>query len=123
MPIRKTRGRVTIEIPDDLPVLHARQSSGWRDAGKAGGWFVYAMYEADRRVKPPLYVGVTGNLYERLSTHRRRQAWWPLVGDIVIERFADRGDAYDAEDRRIYVLQPLFNTACNIHTPRSEATA
>ncbi|MEU9805050.1 hypothetical protein [Mycobacterium sp. NPDC050853] len=120
---RKSRGRITIEIPDDVLVVHAQDSAAWRRLDKAEGWFVYSMYEANRRIVPPLYVGVTGHLYQRLSAHRRQQAWWPIVGDIVIEHFTDRSDAYDAEDRRIYVLQPLFNTVCNIHTPRSEATA
>ncbi|OBK04681.1 hypothetical protein A5746_10310 [Mycolicibacterium conceptionense] len=88
--------------------------------GAAGGWFVYTAWEANRRIVPPLYVGFTGNLHQRLSTHRREQAWWPLVGDIVIEHFSDKLVALNAEEDRIFVLEPLFNKASNRHTPRSE---
>lgn len=119
---RKSRGRITIEIPDGLPVVHAQDSPTWRRMGKSAGWFVYTVYEANRRIVPPLYIGVTGDLCERLSTHRRRQAWWPIAGDIVIEHFANRADAYEAEHDRIYVLQPLFNTVNNLHTPRAGET-
>jgi hypothetical protein len=98
-------------------------SPRWRREGKATGWWVYTLYAEHPRVKPPLYVGFTGRLCDRLSHHRSHQEWWPLVGDIVIERFADRFDALEAEDRRIFKLQPLFNIAGNAHKPRFDPAA
>lgn len=99
-------------------IVGPTDSPRWRREGKAVGWWVYTLYAEHPRVKPPIYVGFTGHLCDRLSNHRSDRAWWPLVGDIVIERFDDRGDALEAEDRRIFKLQPLFNIAGNTHTPR-----
>lgn len=73
------------------------------------GWHVYVAYDELRRCKYPLYVGVTGELYERLSHHRRRSPWFPLAGSILIHRFDSRVSAYEAEDRLIYTLQPMLN--------------
>lgn len=98
-------------------ILSAGDPSGWFRMSRDDGWFVYTLHADHSRVVPPLYVGMTGHLYDRLSHHRRQQAWWPLVGDIVIEKYATRADAAEAEERAIYALQPLFNTVGNIHTP------
>ncbi len=103
--------------------LIAGRPSGWYQLSKTADWFVYTMYESQRRIKPPLYVGVTSSIYERLSQHRKRQAWWPLVGDIDVETFGNKEDAYEAEDRRIYELKPLLNIANNLHTPRLEVSS
>lgn len=102
--------------------LNGGRPSGWRETGKTADWFVYAMYESQGRVKSPLYVGVTKQLYTRLAQHRRVQAWWPLVGRIAVQPFASQEEAYEAEERLIYLLRPLFNSVNNIHAPTREVT-
>lgn len=89
----------------------------WRREGKNAPWFVYTLHAAERRVRPPLYVGVTGRLYERLINHRRHQAWWPLAGRLSVIRFDNRSDAYEAEHDLIATTRPLFNIAGNPHSP------
>jgi predicted GIY-YIG superfamily endonuclease len=102
----------------------ATNPGGWRYARNGDDfWFVYTMYEAQWRIDTPLYVGVTHQLYERLSHHRRRQVWWPLVGEIVVEHFNDRAAAFEAEERHIHAMRPLFNIVGNVHTPELEVAA
>ena len=103
-------------------IVHGDDQPSWRriDKEHPGGWFVYTVFEAQLRVAPPLYVGLTSQLCTRLSHHKRHRAWWPLAGGIVVEPFPNRADASEAEDRRIYALAPLFNTVGNIHRPPLE---
>lgn len=100
--------------------LSASRPSGWREVGKTADWFVYATYESQGRVKPPLYIGVTKQLYMRLAQHRRVQAWWPLVGNITVQPFGNKEDAYEAEELLIYLLRPMFNSVNNVHRPTPE---
>lgn len=104
-----------------LQIINASDPSSWRRLSRPGWWFVYTMHESQRRISVPLYVGMTGDLYRRLSIHRRDRVWWPLVGDIVLERFASKQDAAEAEELRIHKLRPLFNITGNVHaTPAKD---
>ncbi|OYN76827.1 hypothetical protein [Mycolicibacterium sphagni] len=98
----------------------ANTPSDWFRISRTPGWFVYTMYESAGRIAAPLYVGMTKHPYARLSHHRRLQVWWPLVGDIVIERYDSESDAAEAEERYIHWWKPLFNVTGNVHTPQQE---
>lgn len=102
--------------------LDINSAPDWRREGKNSAWFVYTIHATERRVQHPLYVGVTGRLYERLIHHRRHQAWWPLAGRLSVIRFDNRSDAYEAEFQLINETTPLFNKAGNPHTPAPETT-
>jgi predicted GIY-YIG superfamily endonuclease len=104
----------------DVISIQAARPDTWITEGRTAPWHVYVMYEEHWRIETPLYVGVTSQLYDRLSHHRRDRDWWPLVGEIAIVRFGAKADAYEAEEMLIRDLRPLFNVAGNLHTPALE---
>ncbi|ORA25192.1 GIY-YIG nuclease family protein [Mycobacterium aquaticum] len=112
--------RERIPLGDDLLVttLNARHLPPRRGQDAVHGqWAVYTVYESQRRIRVPLYVGVTKNMPERLHQHRRDKIWWPLAGDIKVHGyFHNREDAYEAEEQQIHALQPLLNVVANQHT-------
>jgi predicted GIY-YIG superfamily endonuclease len=82
-----------------------------------GQWVVYTIYDAERSMRVPLYVGVTSSAKERFKQHRMNSVWWRLSGEITLHGFYDnKADAYDAEGQQIHALQPLLNTVHNTHT-------
>lgn len=66
---------------------------------------VYRFYDAADRL---LYVGLTLNLKQRLSAHRRR-AWWPEVTRQRIEWFEGRREAKAAERAALASEAPIHN--------------
>lgn len=84
-------------------------------------WVVYTIWDSHRRMRVPLYVGVTHNCRERLKQHRKA-VWWPLAGDITIHGpYATQADGLEAEEQQIHALQPLVNIVANVHTPPRES--
>jgi predicted GIY-YIG superfamily endonuclease len=66
-------------------------------------WIVYRLYDEDERL---LYVGMTGNLYGRLSAHCRR---FHEVKWYTAEEYPDWGTARRAEGRAIATENPFYN--------------
>lgn len=90
-------------------------SSEWRRIYTPGYWYVYIL-NTDRIRRHPVYVGMTGNILNRLSQHRRTKAWWPLVDRIIVDRCDSQVDALELEEQFIYRMKPLFNVVSNQHT-------
>jgi hypothetical protein len=58
-----------------------------------------------------LYVGISGELPKRLTTHNRRQPWWRKVARSTYEHFETREAAREAERKAIRGDHPRFNRA------------
>lgn len=56
-----------------------------------------------------LYVGMTGNLPQRLANHRRRQPWHRVQTHVVVTECPDRRSAESMEARQIRKLWPANN--------------
>jgi len=56
-----------------------------------------------------LYVGMTGNVGNRLSQHFKEREWALLIGDIQLFAYSSRYKAEDAEQEFIRKFQPPFN--------------
>lgn len=78
---------------DDRPLVH-------------GPTLVYRFYASDGAL---LYIGVTGRLDERITAHRRKAEWWPLVASLVTEWQPNMWTALDAERAAICAEAPAFN--------------
>lgn len=89
------------------------QPEQWKRINMPGGWFCYLIYS--HRVENPLYVGCTGNIFARLSWHRRMKAWWPLADSIIVDLSDTREESLRDERARITKMQPLFNIVGNRH--------
>ena len=72
--------------------------------------YLYRLYADDDRL---LYVGVSGNLVERLRKHSHRpphgKAWYGQVAYCTVEAFPSMGLALNAEREAIRVERPLYN--------------
>jgi predicted GIY-YIG superfamily endonuclease len=71
-----------------------------------GRHVVYRHLSADGEL---LYVGVTGDPYERMKAHRRTSSWWPQVARLVIRVYPSRRAALDAERHAIASESPRYN--------------
>lgn len=80
----------------------------WRELTIPGGWYVYTMFGASR---PPLYIGMTGNLARRLAQHARTKPWWRQVDHIIVGLADSEADAREWETRYIRLAQPVYNIA------------
>lgn len=68
------------------------------------------VYEAMTSTVVHLYVGVTGNLENRMMAHRMGP-WFRSMAYLRLTVFADRKDAYSFETQRIKETQAMFNLA------------
>lgn len=75
---------------------------------------LYRFYDVQGEL---LYVGITGNIQNRMGQHRATQAWWDLVGTMTVQRFDSRKESEIAERTAIRDESPIFNTAR--HSPSS----
>ena len=69
---------------------------------------LYRLYDAEDRL---LYVGISGDLKERLKTHASLKPWWPDVVRKTVQWYATRADAAEAEIKAIGSERPLHNVA------------
>lgn len=67
------------------------------------------MYRAYAEDGGLLYVGVTGDIEERLRGHAQSSDWFPLAKRIETEAYETRRLALDAEYRAIVDEGPLHN--------------
>ena len=60
-----------------------------------------------------LYVGISLNVFARLSQHRRDKDWWDEITNITVSHFDTREQALDAEAKAIKEENPMYNIAMN----------
>ena len=68
--------------------------------------FVYRVYDADARL---IYVGETGNLFQRLDTHAMQTWWAPQVAHVKATVYPSRELALAAERACIRHEDPRWN--------------
>lgn len=69
---------------------------------------LYQLYSEDLQL---LYVGITDNVYRRLSEHEATQEWWSQVHGVRLEKFNQSGLINRAERQAIRNEHPLYNVA------------
>ena len=67
---------------------------------------LYRHYGFDGKL---LYVGVSNNILNCWTSHKRKATWADLVAVITVDHFATREDAEDAEAHAIITERPRFN--------------
>jgi hypothetical protein len=76
---------------------------------RAGSWGptqLYRFYDSEFRL---LYIGVTGRLVDRITQHRTKAEWWPLVAYLETEWHQSMYWALEAERAAIADEFPSFN--------------
>lgn len=68
---------------------------------------LYRLYDAEGLL---LYIGMTGNLTQRLSQHQSDKSWWNEVAAIKVQRwFGNRDELALAELTAIRTEDPRYN--------------
>ena len=94
-------------------------------------WFyVYRYFDEAENL---LYVGVTGDPYQRWTQHRRNQPWADEIDTVSLEQFAFADLAYAREREVIRAESPAYNvkstewheaeTVAKLTAARAEARA
>lgn len=78
------------------------------------GCVVYRCYDADERL---LYIGSTGNSYNRFTVHQRKTRWWPEVARIAMAKQPDIETARRVEALAILAEKPLRNRSLDKERP------
>ncbi len=60
-----------------------------------------------------LYVGISLNVFARISQHKREKHWFDEVSDISVSHFDTRDEALDEEAKAIKQEFPKYNIAMN----------
>tara|TARA_B100001559_G_scaffold270296_2_gene238257 strand:- start:23 stop:589 length:567 start_codon:yes stop_codon:yes gene_type:complete len=60
-----------------------------------------------------LYVGISLNVFARISQHKRDKDWFDQITNITVEHFDTREKALDAEAKAIKEESPKYNIALN----------
>ena len=60
-----------------------------------------------------LYVGISLNVFARLSQHKRDKSWWDEITEITVKHYDTRDEALDAEAKAIKESGPKYNIAMN----------
>ncbi|MEV0214369.1 hypothetical protein [Micromonospora sp. NPDC050695] len=81
-------------------------SSPWPLSPAARPTALYFWYDADGLL---LYIGITGDLATRQSSHAKRSSWSEFADHSKIRRFPSRPEAEAAEKAAIESERPLFN--------------
>jgi predicted GIY-YIG superfamily endonuclease len=83
--------------------------------------FLYRFFDEEHIL---LYVGVSFNYWQRVSSHKHTAKWIDRVSFITIERFKTREDAFEREKFIINNEKPLFNKKRNFNLkPKENAHA
>lgn len=69
---------------------------------------LYRYFDSEGRL---LYVGITGNQFNRLDQHSKTQPWWLEVHTGSFQHFQTRQEALDAEAYAIGSELPKYNKA------------
>lgn len=76
---------------------------------------LYFWYDADDVL---LYIGITGDLAARQSSHAKRSSWSEFADHSKVRRYPSRPEAEAAEKAAIEAERPLFN---HVHNDTPEA--
>lgn len=82
-----------------------RRANPTRDYWR-GKQVVYRCYDAEGQL---LYIGVSGDVVERMAQHSRQSHWFPSTARTVVKVFPRRLDAFRAELTAIRAEAPLHN--------------
>jgi hypothetical protein len=69
------------------------------------------VYQAINEVGTVLYVGITYDISQRMSQHKRESAWWGKHSQIVHNTYCSRTEALSVEAALISELDPPYNVA------------
>jgi hypothetical protein len=69
---------------------------------------LYRMFDVDKNL---LYVGISNSAGSRWSNHANDKPWWPEVGSVEVEHFANRETVEHAERQAIDLEKPKYNIA------------
>ena len=58
-----------------------------------------------------LYVGISLNVFARITQHKRDKDWFQEISNITVEHFDTREKALDAEAKAINTENPKYNLA------------
>ena len=58
-----------------------------------------------------LYVGISLNVFARITQHKRDKDWFQEISNITVEHFDTREKALDAEAKAIKTENPKYNLA------------
>ena len=58
-----------------------------------------------------LYVGISLNVFARITQHKRDKDWFQEISNITVEHFDTREKALDAEAKAIKTEDPKYNLA------------
>ena len=58
-----------------------------------------------------LYVGISLNVFARITQHKRDKEWFSEISNITVEHFDTREKALDAEAKAIKTENPKYNLA------------
>jgi predicted GIY-YIG superfamily endonuclease len=103
----------------ELPQIEARLAHP-RKTGRFeqnAGTFVYAAYDRNDKL---LYVGITDDLWGRMSQHRRLSRWWKHMERLDWEEWPDREAALGKESVLIRRHRPPYNIAGNPDARRNK---
>lgn len=64
-----------------------------------------------------LYVGITGNLANRLAQHAAEKNWWPEVVRKTVVLYPSRAEAKAAETAAIHEERPVYNVRDAVTSP------
>ena len=84
-----------------------------------GDYALYRYFDITHRL---LYIGISGDLAVRDTSHIARSRWMQLTASSNIERYATLKEVQEAERRAIETEHPLFNRQYN-DTPEARMMA
>lgn len=84
--------------------------SGAVAPGTPGATALYRYWDADEVL---LYIGITGDLSKRETTHIRSSEWMQLAARSAVERYPTRKEARRVELAAIEDERPIFNVEGN----------
>lgn len=77
---------------------------------------LYRHFDKDQTL---LYVGLTNDVFRRLSEHKLGTRWFEQITHVSVEHFDTREEAQQAETKAIETEAPLHNLKLGPHKVRS----
>jgi predicted GIY-YIG superfamily endonuclease len=78
---------------------------------------LYRLFDKEDRL---LYVGISKKVFNRINEHMNEKSWASEIAREEVTRFANRGEAMDAEIEAIKKEQPLYNIQHQDRSQKSE---
>ena len=71
---------------------------------------VYRMFDEHGDL---LYIGKSGNYFQRMETHMKDKPWWGQVANITVTHYPCRCTCEDGEREAIQLEMPKYNVQHN----------